>query len=306
MASCRQTSLLELLSKSGSLPAAASDELGEESDSSLDGSDEEHEQTLSDTTADESSVPGSSKTIPYSSTTLMDESEGLLDKPNQPRGLKFPTKQFGKQKRSFNSKWFDNEKWSSWLHWDNKVNKAFCFMCKNVFILNQLTLSRNKEDSFIVNGFDNWKKATSAFEQHRRSKCHRESVMKWTHHLKGVSIKSQLDRQKSIEQRKNLQCLKIIFTSIEYLARQGLPFRGHDDHRGNFYQLIKLRASDSLDLEHWMERKKAYLSHEIQDEILRIMSHQVLRSILKDISASLWYSLMVDETVDASLTEQVL
>lgn len=54
-----------------------------------------------------------------------------------------------------------------------------------------------------------------------------------------------------------------------------------------------------------MERRRAYLSHEIQDEILRIMSHQILRSILKDVSSSLWYSVMADEAVDASLTEQV-
>ena len=47
------------------------------------------------------------------------------------------------------------------------------------------------------------------------------------------------------------------------------------------------------------------MSHEIQDEILRIMSHQILQSILKDVSSSLWYSVMADEAIDASLIEQV-
>ena len=85
-----------------------------------------------------------------------------------------------------------------------------------------------------------------------------------------------------------------------------MPLRGHDEHEGNFFQLIKLRANDNLALQQWMQRKRAYLSHKIQNEILKIMSHQILRAILKDVSTSLWYSIMVDETVDSSLTEQVL
>ena len=171
-----------------------------------------------------------------------------------------------------------------------------------MFHLNEIKLSKNVEAAFIVNGFDNWKRATSAFEQHRRSNCHRESVMKWA---QGLSIQAQLDQQASKDQQTNLQCLSVIFSSIEYLSRQGLALRGHDEHHGNLYQLIKLRANDWPTLERWMERKRAYLSHEIQNEILRILSHQILRSILKDVTASLWYSIMVDETVDASLNEQV-
>ena len=74
---------------------------------------------------------------------------------------------------------------------------------------------------------------------------------------------------------------------------------------GGIFQLVKLRANDCKDLQVWMERRRAYMSHEIQDEILRIMSHQILRSILKDVSSSLWYSVMADEAIDASLIEQV-
>ena len=111
--------------------------------------------------------------------------------------------------------------------------------------------------------------------------------MKWNYHLKGTSIQVQL-KQVSLEQKKNLHCLEIVF-SIEYLARQGLPLHGHghEDERGNFTQLVKLRANDCKDLQVWMERKRAYFSHEIQSEILKIMSHQILRSILKDVSSSL-------------------
>ena len=44
--------------------------------------------------------------------------------------------------------------------------------------------------------------------------------------------------------------------------------------RGNLYQRIQLWANDCSDLHAWMN----YLSHEIQNEILKI----ILRSIVKD------------------------
>ena len=58
--------------------------------------------------------------------------QDLILHPNQPRLKSFPSKTFGKSKiecRSFNSKWFDNEKWSAWLHWDSGTEKAYCFLC---------------------------------------------------------------------------------------------------------------------------------------------------------------------------------
>ena len=177
------------------------------------------------------------------------------------------------------------------------IGRRVLIGCSAIFA--EMFLSKN------ANEFDKRKYATSAFEQHRWSKCHRESVMKWNHYVKGGSIQAQLDEQASLEQKNNLHCLKIIFSSIGYLARQGLPLRGHDEYQGNFYQLMKLGANDSIALQQWMECKRAYLSHEIQDEILRVMSHQILRTVLIDVSTSLWYSIMVDETVDSSLTEQV-
>ena len=69
--------------------------------------------------------------------------------------------------------------------------------------------------------------------------------MKWAHHQKGISIQAQLNEQASEEQQTNLQCLSVIFSSIEYLARQGLALREHDKHLGNFYQLVKLRGMNA-------------------------------------------------------------
>ena len=235
-----------------------------------------------------------------------DVEEEVLLQPNQPKLKSFPTKKLGKNKveyRSSNSKWFDNEKWS---HWDSGTEKAYCFICRNIYLLNKLTFSKCAENSFISSGFSMWKNATKAFEKHRKSACHQEAVLKWYHHLKQTNISAQLSDQIRNDQKINRHCLEMLFTSVEYLARQALPFRGHTEERGNFHQLMVLRGNESADLKSWIARKRSYMSHDIQNEILQVMAHQILRAIMKDVSSSNWFALIADEATDAALVEQVI
>ena len=166
-------------------------------------------------------------------------------------------------------------------------------------------MSKNKESAFISAGFNNWKDAMRSFELHRKSLCHREALIKWENHVQGVSISTQIQKQLSNEQEKARICLHKLFTSIEYLARQGLSLRGHTEIDGNFHKLLQLRSEDSPELMSWLSQRRAYTSHEIQNEMLKIMSCQIQRSILNDIQSSLCYSICAAETVDASLSEQV-
>ena len=69
-----------------------------------------------------------------------------------------------------------------------------------------------------------WKNATKAFEKHRKSACHQEAVLKWHQHLKQTNISAQLSDQIRNDQKINRHCLEMMFTSVEYLARQALPF----------------------------------------------------------------------------------
>ena len=166
-------------------------------------------------------------------------------------------------------------------------------------------MSRNFECAFITTGFDMWKNATKAFEKHRKSACHQEAVLKWHHHIRETNVSSQLDKQVTRDQTNNRHCLEMLFTSIIYLARQALSFRGHIEERGNFYQLMALRSNESESLKSWIGRRRAYMSHEIQNEILQILGHQILRSVIRDVSSSNWFSIIADEATDAALVEQV-
>ena len=74
----------------------------------------------------------------------------------------------------------------------------------------------------------------------------------------------------------------------------------------NFYQVLKLRASEDPRIDEWLTRKQQkYTSPEIQSEMLGIMALEIQRMIVKDIQSSEFFSIMADETADVSNAEQL-
>ena len=47
-------------------------------------------------------------------------------------------------------------------------------------------------------------------------------------------VSTLLSQQLSSEQNDAQKCLRVLFTTVGHLARQGLAFRGHDEQEGNF------------------------------------------------------------------------
>jgi hypothetical protein len=96
-----------------------------------------------------------------------------------------------------------------------------------------------------------------------------------------------------------------VFTSIRYLARQGLALRGHEEMEGYLMQLLRLRSEDSKVLSQWLHRTTNVLSHESQNEILDIFGNSVQRQIVKNVTeTSKLFGIIVDGTQDCSGTEQ--
>ena len=113
---------------------------------------------------------------------------------------------------------------------------------------------------------------------------------------------------------KNRKVLRKILESIRFLARSSLPFCGNwsndskSEEDSNFHQLLLLRSLDDQDLERWLNSgsKIKYISPEIQNKILEIMSLQVLREIAQNVQSSVIYTIMADETADISNKEQLV
>ena len=200
----------------------------------------------------------------------------------------------------FQSTWYDEYKW---LTYCVTCNKAYCYYCRTAVSKGLITFSKKGKDTFVHTGFDNWKKAKEQFKEHEQCQVHMEVCMK-LEFLHQPSIATRLSSQLLESQARRRKMLLKELSSIRYLARQGLAFRGHKENDGNLYQLLKLRADDVDGLELWLSDGQ-YLSHDIVNELLEMMAHQLLRGLLQVIREAEWFALIADETRDISGMEQL-
>ena len=249
---------------------------------------------------DEDVTPTNTPEVSISATSAVVSGEVRLN-PHQPKLSMFPSKRFGNHTRSFQSCWF--EKWK-WLDWDEDRSCVFCHSCRMAVLL-QFKLSKRSEATFSISGFSNWKDATRSFRKHEASIIHKEATLKWVHYSKSQSVAVQISQQLLRDQVHAQKCLLKIISTLQYLARQGLAIRGHIENEGNFLQLLQLRCEDSQELRTWLERRNSWLSHDVQNELLEIMGHMVLTSILADIKQNKYYTIILDEATDVSFKEQV-
>ena len=226
----------------------------------------------------------------------------------QPRNYLYPKRKFGKDERSFLPSWY--EKWN-WLHYDKVEDSVYCIICTNVYHHNMINKVK-VENFFVKTGYSNWKNARSkdkGFHQHETSKCHQHAIQKLIEIPKSTKDVATPFKTNMIEtQRENRASLLKIISCLCYLARKGLPFRGHGDEKdANFKQLIRFRAKDDPAFATWLKEKNlSYTSPEIQNEILKDMSLSILRDVVNCIKNSDFFSIMVDESSYISNPEQVV
>ena len=163
--------------------------------------------------------------------------------------------------------------------------------------------------AFVSKGFSNWKDANGKFAIHASSKCHKEAILKMvtlpsTKRDVAESLLTQHQREK-LERRK---CFLKVLSNIKFLARQGLPLRGHgDESDSNFLQLLKLQGEDDARIASWLEKKTdKYTAPDMQNEILKVMALEVLRQVVSSLHTAIFLTIMVNETTDISNKEQVI
>ena len=156
-------------------------------------------------------------------------------------------------------------------------------------------------------GFCNWKNATTLFQKHQQSACHHAAVeVVITLPATTKDVGELLVQQHAKEKECNRKMLLKILASIRYLARQGLALRGDgDEDDGNFLQLLKLKGEDDPAMLEWLKRKvNKYTSHEIQNDIIKVMAMHVLKNVATSLQQSPFLTLMMDVTTDISYNEQ--
>ena len=111
------------------------------------------------------------------------------------------------------------------------------------------------------------------------------------------------------EQQDNRVALRHIYHAIVVLSAQGLALRRREEDTGNLRRLLASMALESPQLARWLDRQRqgrqSFLSSEIQRQIQRQLAHTVVRQLAVQVAEAGVFSVIVDETTDASRKEQL-
>lgn len=201
------------------------------------------------------------------------------------------------------------QKLYAWLVYDEIKESIVCGTCTEAD-QRKLPLPTDRPSmvsrkAFIEEGFRTFKNAPGAFAPHENSHLHRAAVLQILT-SKNQSIIEHLSTAKKKEMLDNRVALSKIFSSVQFLGRQGLAFRGHEDKTSNVYQWLRVRSQDVPELKSWMNRDgHKWLHHQIIDEIISLFAAKIRNKILLEIKSSKYYALMIDETSDIAKLEQV-
>ena len=155
-----------------------------------------------------------------------------------------------------------------------------------------------------MKGFDNFKKAVQKFRIHENSDSHLEARLK-CRSLNNPSINEQLSSEAAKVQGIRRAGLLKQLEAMKFLLRQGIALRGHSEEEGNLYQLLTAWSGDCTAIKSWIEERK-YMSHDIVNELITLMGHNILRQLLVRIKCvPSWYAVIVDEATDVACREQM-
>jgi len=164
-------------------------------------------------------------------------------------------------------------------------------------------------EGIILTHFSNWKDATAKFAKHEGSQCHKDSVLK-TITLPGTTsdVGEMLSSQLTNERLERRKCLLNLLSNACFLSRQGVAFCGDgEESDSNFARLIHLRSEDNTKLVDWIKQKTdRYTSGDMQNKMVKVMALHLLREIAGNLQSAPFFTVIVDETTDASNVEQVV
>lgn len=197
-----------------------------------------------------------------------------------------------------------------WLIYDSSVKAVFCYPCK--------LFSKENNPSLLTTGYSDWKNLTRTLKSHEESKVHIRSMVTFAHRTSLVgTIDMKLKNEIQNEELYWRKVLERILATVNFLSRQGLPFRGSDENigsrfKGNYLScLVYLANFDDFLAEHLRrfgnkgKGSVSYLSHHICDEFIEIIRDRMLSTFSGEIKAAKYFGIIVDSTPDVSHCDQL-
>ncbi|XP_029347739.1 uncharacterized protein LOC100568464 isoform X2 [Acyrthosiphon pisum] len=188
---------------------------------------------------------------------------------------------------------------------------------KGVIFCGPCLLFGNKS-VFATTGFSNWQKAEERILEHSNSSNHRSNIIKMKDrgNIHG-RIDNNLVTQVETQRIYWVNVLKRVVAVVKRLSSRGLAFRGTTskigcNNNGNFLMALELLAEFDPFLSNHLETygnpgkgNTSYISYNIYEQFINIMSKQVLNTIIQEVKASRYFSISVDSTPDISHIDQL-
>ncbi|KAL7395107.1 hypothetical protein ABVT39_010232 [Epinephelus coioides] len=183
----------------------------------------------------------------------------------------------------------------------------------------QLPGARHSDATFSVTGFQDWKHAVETgkgLNKHTASKEHLTCEALWRDKERRIHTSKEISTLINTDQlQRNRYYLSAIIDVVEFLAVNQLPFRGnHDaysdmneDGCGLFLSLFEFALRKDAELAKiakTIPRNATYTSHDIQNNLIDVMSALVREHIVKEVGES-FYTLKADGTRDPTGRENI-
>ncbi|XP_078487380.1 zinc finger MYM-type protein 1-like [Ciona intestinalis] len=167
-----------------------------------------------------------------------------------------------------------------------------------------------------VDGWRDFKKGRQCILKHTNSKAHINASSSLKIVIEESSTAALVNTNLDETYKNNRLALTAIFDAVRHQGVTGQALRGHGDEKetGNLWSLLYLLGKYNSTIQDYFLKcsTSKFMSPDVQNEIVSMLGHAVLRQLLKTIkieSKSLCsfvlYSVIIDETSDISRSSQV-
>ena len=199
----------------------------------------------------------------------------------------------------------------SWVVYSKKNNSLYCFCCK---------LFSQKTYRLISDGVSDWKNCSDILKTHENSPEHSKHMNSWKELETRVDKGQTIDKVEmaliEAERRRWREVLTRLVAIIQSLAERNIALRGttdtlHQPNNGNFLKEVELMAKfDPVLKQHVSEvergaNHKSYLGKNIQNELIDCIGGKIVEAMVKEITESKYFSIILDCTPDLSHKEQL-